>query len=144
MKKRSKSVWIVAILLTLCFIFSRSMKSIADSGAESGRILEILAPILEYFVGKGKVTDLLVRKLAHFCEFGILGFEFMAYSGKPALWPFFTALLCALCDETIQLFYNRGSQVSDVWLDFLGAFCGIWMCRLLLTLIRRRKRTHIQ
>ena len=43
-------------------------------------------------------------------------------------------LLCALCDETIQLFVvGRSSQVSDIWVDFSG----ILAVAVLLWAIRR-------
>ena len=50
------------------------------------------------------------------------------------------ALLVALADETIQLFSpGRGSQVTDVWIDFAGACLGILLAWLL-----RWLRIHVQ
>lgn len=69
---------IVLILLTLTFIWSRSLKSIPDSRAESEAVLEVVRPLLETVVGEGNVTDHLVRKLAHFSEFCLLGVEMSA------------------------------------------------------------------
>jgi len=135
---KKKIIWGTLILLTLAFIFSRSMKSVSDSSQESLLITHIITPVLEVFLGKGNVTDHIVRKLAHFCEFGLLGFEMAAFFQKRSLWPFFCSLLCALGDETIQIFFDRGSQVADVWLDFSGAFCGIWFWIFLAYLLSKK------
>lgn len=40
---------------------------------QSGRVGELLRPLLELVVGQGGVTDHLVRKLAHFTEYAVLG-----------------------------------------------------------------------
>ena len=106
---------------TLCFIFSQSMRSIPDSREQSSRVMALLRPFLEFFVGEGNVTLYLVRKLAHFVEFFALGAELAALCllwERPVLWALFAGLLAAMTDETIQIFYDRGSQVQDVWLDF--------------------------
>ena len=128
----------ILILLTVCFIFSRSLLDISNSQEESERVVEIVEPILEPIFGEGNVTDHLVRKLAHFAEFGLLGIELAVFillmrklraqswiSIQSFLNALFFALSIALCDETIQIFSERGSQVQDVWLDFFGAMCGM-------------------
>lgn len=130
------------ILLTLSFIWSRSMKSRAESAAESAAVGAFLTPFLEWFVGEGNVTDHLVRKLAHFCEFGLLGVEtalWFSLREKHFRFPFGAALgfLAAAVDETIQLFVGRGSQFSDVLLDFCGFVCGMIGLRLLFWLKRK-------
>lgn len=123
MKKKNvlTSILLCLILLTVCFIFSNSMESIPDSRTRSEGLLTLLRPLLEFFVGKGNTTNHLIRKLAHFAEFFALGAELSALCllwSKPLLWTLFAGLLTALTDETIQIFYDRGSQVQDVWLDF--------------------------
>lgn len=138
-KKIWSAVLIAMLAATLCFIFTQSMCSIPESREQSSRVLEILKPFLELFVGEGNVTLHLVRKLAHFAEFFALGAELVALCllwNKPLLWMLFAGLLAALTDETIQIFYDRGSQVQDVWLDFsavltacLLGFCVKKLCR---------------
>ena len=121
-KRRVMTLLLVILLLaTLAFIFSNSMESIPESREKSDGILALLTPFLEIFLGKGNVTEHLVRKLAHFVEFFVLGTELSALCllhQKPLLWAMFAGLLSALTDETIQIFYARGSQVQVVWLDF--------------------------
>ena len=63
----------VLLALLLAFIWLHSMMPAEDSAEESQRVGQFLTPFLELFVGEGNVTDHLVRKLAHFCEYGALG-----------------------------------------------------------------------
>lgn len=140
----------VLLVLTLLFIWSNSMKSIPQSRGDSDSVLHWIEPFLEFFVGMGNVTSNLVRKLAHFVEFGALGVELallLAVRNRLALQPLinclFLSLLAALTDETIQIFYDRGSQVQDVLLDFSGACCGLLGTALLLLLLRKKPKAPV-
>ncbi len=138
-------IQLLLIALTLVFIFSNSLPSIEESKADSMGVMQMIAPFLEFFVGKGNVTLYFVRKLAHFAEFGILGLQLGILIKKPKSSAFLFAILCAMTDETIQIFTGRGSQVQDVWLDFVGAstgiLAGIAILYLIQTIRNRRKPT---
>ena len=75
----------------------------------------------------------LVRKAAHFTEYGILGVLLaleLANFVKGWLRRFFEpaslALSVAFIDETIQLFVEgRSGQIMDIWIDLAGAALGI-------------------
>ena len=134
MKKRLTIFLTILIILTLTFIFQNSMESVAQSEEKSTAVMEKVCFLLERVVGKGNVTDHLVRKLAHFFEFSVLGIEmsalsFLHHSPRRSLYfsvtlPLFCGLIAALTDETIQIVSARGSQVQDVWLDFEGVCVG--------------------
>lgn len=130
------------IFATICFIFSNSMETIPESSAKSEELLRVLSPALEFFVGDGNATNHLIRKLAHFTEFFVLGIElcwlFLMW-GKPPVWPLLLGLCTALMDETIQIFYERGSQVQDVWLDFSAIVAATIIAYLFNIIMRRRK-----
>ncbi len=128
------------IFLTVGFIFSNSMPSIEESKAASDGFLEKLRPIFEFFVGKGNATEYFVRKLAHFAEFGALGFLLSLLFRRFSAWPFFISLAVAVSDETAQIFSQRGSQVQDVWLDFAGACFGFGVGMIIVALFGKRKR----
>lgn len=139
----------ILLLTTIAFIWSNSLQSIPESQERSLGVMDKITPILEVFVGKGNVTDHLVRKLAHFAEFGALGCELALLAVlrkrmhlQPIVNCLFTGLSVAVIDEAIQIFSNRGSQVSDVLLDFTGAVTGIVFVLLIqwLVLAIRRKR----
>ena len=50
-------------------------------------------------------------------------------------------MLCAVTDETIQIFSGRGSLVSDVWIDTAGFSTGFFLTVLLFLFINHCKKT---
>ena len=147
---------LLAILAALAFIWGNSLESAVESSLKSGRVRELIEPLLELLVGQGNVTDRMVRKLAHLTEFAVLGALLLLLTAaafrvrlQSVLNCQFFLLLAALTDETIQLFTGRGSQVRDVWLDFAGGTAGLLAMLLLLWLLRclfrprdRRRGSH--
>lgn len=147
---------LLAILAALAFIWGNSLESAVESSLKSGRVRELIEPLLELLVGEGNVTDHMVRKLAHLTEFAVLGALLLLLTAaafrvrlQSVLNCQFFLLLAALTDETIQLFTGRGSQVRDVWLDFAGGTAGLLAMLLLLWLLRclfrprdRRRGSH--
>lgn len=141
---------LVIILLTISFIWGNSFKSIPESQSESQSVLEAIEPILEVFVGEGNVTENLVRKLAHFSEFALLGIEFILLlavvrklSLQNAVNCLFISLMVAIVDETIQVYSQRGSQVTDVILDFFGVLIGMLFATAFLIAMKHiRKQTQ--
>lgn len=121
-------------------IFTRSMKVASESNAESGRFLVVLQKILPF------LTMNLLRKLAHFAEFAVLGGLLTAtvhsFWGKRSyLLVLLAALLTALADETIQLFVaGRSSQLTDIWLDFSGSLTAFLLIIGIVQLKKRRRR----
>lgn len=107
--------------------------------------MRLLTPVLELFAGKGNVTEHLVRKLAHFTEFSVLGVEagflFGIFRRNEAvnIWTgFVPAILCcsfaAVIDETIQIFSLRGPAIADVWIDTFGSAFGSAVILAILSL----------
>lgn len=135
-KLKTRDVWslilLVLIVATFVFIWTNSMDGPEASNIKSRWVMQLITPFLEIFVGKGNVTAFLVRKLAHFTEFGLLGAELtlmlILRKRKSVQWLVNIASLffvTAAIDETIQIFADRGSTLLDVWLDVAGAVCGI-------------------
>lgn len=152
--KKKKIIWAVflpVILLTLCFIFGNSMQTAAQSTGSSDIVIEKVEPVLEPVVGEGNVTVKLIRKLAHFCEFALLGAEtalLLVFLGSVSIGNFmysgFFGLLCCLCDETIQLVVQSGrsAEVLDVWIDYAGyaaASLAVAAVYLIIRACRRHK-----
>ena len=84
MKRKSLTIKLILLVFIILFIWTRSMKPATASDEESGRIMQMIAPLLEIFVGKGNVTMHLVRKLAHMAEFAILGMDLKAIMAELA------------------------------------------------------------
>ena len=126
-------VFIVLIGAALLFIWSNSLESMELSYQKSAFLLKVLTFLLQPIFGKGNISDHLIRKLAHFTEFSILGALLSLYIAmrgrmqvQSVLNCMFFCLAAAVADEAIQLISARGSQVTDVLLDFAGALLGIF------------------
>lgn len=154
-KTQIKTILVVLLALLLAFIWLHSMMPAEDSAEESQRVGQFLTPFLELLVGEGNVTDHLVRKLAHFCEYGALGIlagALLLVKKESGIFRWSYALLCALAvaviDESIQLLADgRGAQVQDVLLDTAGSLTGllaVWLIAVLVRRLRHRDRTASQ
>lgn len=136
-------ILIIGIIFNL-FIFSQSMLSGNTSGGFSLKIVNIINNILRT-ININIDLDLLhliVRKLAHFTEFFILGFIwFFIYKNyfklnKTFILTLIHGAITALLDEGIQLFIDgRGASLFDSTIDFTGVFT----ITLILFLIFKRK-----
>ena len=144
-------ILICLIILTLAFIWGNSLDNQMESSQKSMKVLEWITPVLEWFVGAGKVTEHLVRKLGHFTEFSLLGAEMAGLLIARRRLRFqgfvnclFVGLSVAVIDETIQIFSHRGSQVQDVLLDFAGAFFGLLLIIVIHQIVRafRKHKRH--
>ena len=141
-KKISTALLLLAILAALAFIWGNSLDSAVESAAKSGRVGELV-------VGQGGVTDHLVRKLAHFTEYAVLGALLLLLTAvgfrvrlQTVVNCLFFLMAAALTDETIQIFTGRGPQIQDVWLDFAGGFTGLLVMLALWALLRRAFRSR--
>ena len=143
-----RGVVTLALVGCVAFIFSNSMAVASVSSQSSGRALTLLQGILRRLGHPGmaaRLTQHIVRKLAHFCEYTLEGFLLMlcmrVYSRHPLRHisvPLLGGVLTALADETIQLYSpGRSSQVTDVWLDSVGVLAGILAALILMMLCRR-------
>ena len=117
----------IAILATIAFIFSNSMKSPTESQEDSNTIGDIIAEIIPPDTELGSFLQENLRKLAHFTEYSLLGVEVTlfliavaVFSVKTFISSAFFGFLIGLADETIQIFSERGSSVTDVWIDGIG------------------------
>lgn len=144
-KKRVRVIiHVLLVIAVMAFIFSHSMANRAQSTSESMGVFAFLMKLLGT-VGLGDgLTEHIVRKMAHFSEFAALGF-FAAIVMRDirivrlpyVLNVFLFGILCAMTDETIQLFNDRSARVTDVWIDFCGAVCGC-LIYLLFSWLRNR------
>lgn len=135
MRKNRKLLILIAV--TVAFIWIHSMMPPDMSEDESGFVVKVL----EIFMGKGNVSELFIRKLAHFSEYCLLGLELMAYFGKFPTGAFH-GLFVAAADETIQIFSGRGSSLLDVWLDCAGCVTGLVIIILILKKKTKREKDN--
>ncbi len=136
-KRVYKTLLVILILLTLCFIWGNSLLDREESTEVSSGVMDLLRPLLER-LGLYAQDDHILRELAHVAEFGLLGMELAALfllqyglcaaAGKRAAQ---LSLLTGVTDELLQMLNDRSSQLLDVGLDFLGACLGIGLVWLI-------------
>ena len=131
-REYGRRLWWALCALWIAAIFLHSLMPADLSEAESGGLLAWLSRL---FPG---LTHHLLRKFAHFTEFAVLGLLLSQCFRVRIFRPLLAGLLCALCDETIQLFVpGRSSEIRDLWIDFAGAALGIGLVFLLRSLRRK-------
>lgn len=146
--KRRQILFTILTSAFILFIFSNSFHNAAESSTQSGNVVEFLQNLLNAAGITISVSEHIIRKLAHFVEYTILGIllavtlrQFTNRNGTALFVPLFTGLATAVADEFIQLFVGRGSQVQDVVLDFSGVMTGFFMSILCIFLLKIRKVT---
>ncbi len=125
-KKYIEILFVILMVLTVAFIFSRSAMPPERSEAESDKVGDIIGEVIPPQTEVGGYIQLNLRKLAHFTEFFVLGAEVSLFVVlfvkriKYAALSIPAAAIIALFDETIQIFSGRGPSVKDIWIDVLG------------------------
>lgn len=131
----------------IVFILSNSLKPASVSGPDSQGIVDIINNFFKSINADINLTNHVLRKTAHFAEFFLLGVitssTFRVFTKKPYKNLFtilFIGLATAVADETVQLFAEgRGSQVSDVLLDFSGVLTGTALALGFFILLAKHK-----
>ena len=146
----------IAVLLWLIFIYILSDQPAAQSSELSKKITEVIVKTVERLVPQNYGEDSninlveqfhhLVRKNAHFFIYlvlGILTIGAIRWSGVLGLKAFVLTLsicvLYAVSDEIHQLYVpGRSAEVMDVFIDSAGAIVGIGMYRGIASLLDKR------
>lgn len=129
----------ILIALNLAFIWGNSAMPGDNSGALSGWLLELLS-----FLPDSDLAHTILRKLAHFSEFGLLGILVcwlwnLHRDNLPVSLPGF-GLAVACIDETIQYFVpGRASSLIDVWIDTAGFTTGLILLSFGYYIVKKRK-----
>lgn len=139
-----RAVFTILVIATVIFIFANSSEDGEESGGKSAVVTEYVNKGLERTGFSLRLTEHRVRKMAHFCEYMLLGFLLMpmlrVYTPRYIShigWPLFLGLLVPVLDESFQLLVpGRSGQLTDVLIDFGGAFTGIVLGLFLLLLFR--------
>ena len=131
------------IAANLVFIWGNSLLPGSVSGAFSDWVKELLSRLLPWMGSGGGGTGLL-RKLAHFSEFALLGMLLSWLAGmldRSKLLPLVWGCLAACTDETIQRFVpDRGPSLRDVGIDTCGVAAGMALLWLGYTVSKKRKK----
>lgn len=134
---RHPKMWLgvcLAIGVATLLIWGNSMRTSTQSAQQSGSLLAFLTPWLTALGIQPEGFHTILRKLAHFSEYGLLGvlWTMELWLGphrekrRGAMERLSFCMLTAFLDETIQLFVpGRSGEIRDVWIDTAGAWTGI-------------------
>ncbi|MCR5727137.1 MAG: VanZ family protein [Lachnospiraceae bacterium] len=161
MENRTKKIIFLAIfILSLAAVWGQSFVSMQDSEAVSDFFVDKIQPLeeikpdpdSEYITEEYDFLNHLVRKGAHVFEFTVIGAEMMilALTFKRrryrmlilAMNSCMAGVLIGLIDETIQIFSERGTKVSDVWFDALGTLIGVVAVMVLARIKMKKARAN--
>ena len=125
-----KKIFCTALLIcNLLFIWGNSLLPASVSGTLSQWLRDLLGSAMGQMTGQ---SDGILRKIAHFTEFGCLGLLLCwRYALKkerklPWLQPAAWGCLAACVDEMLQHFSaGRAPRFTDVILDTAGVLAGI-------------------
>ena len=143
-------ILVAAMILTVLSFFVQSALPPEASSAESDAVSDAIEPIIPSDTPVGEFVHPNIRKIGHFAEFGLFGFEaalfvffYVKRKKRGILRSFVAAQFIALSDESVQMFSGRGPEISDVWIDICG-FCTLFSITfatvLLVTAIIKRIR----
>lgn len=133
MKKNKLSIILVIIWALIIFIMSSF--NAEESANQSNFIVNIIASIFN--INNISLLSLIIRKLAHFTEYLILGVLVINMFTKNNVRKAYllSILLCiiyATSDEIHQIFTpGRACQIKDILIDSIGSITGIYLFKLL-------------
>ena len=138
MKKRIK---LLLVIIWMIFIFIMSQMDDTISSSQSGFFVNIITSIFK--VNNIETLSIIIRKLAHFTEYFILGILILNLfiDSKKAL--FLSILICliyAISDEVHQIFVpGRAGKIMDVMIDLFGSLIGIFILKAYKNLTKYKK-----
>lgn len=157
-QKHSIGLTRALVIAVMGIIYCFSAQTGEESGAMSGSITAWLVGIFVPGFEKLSVQEqtqllesagFLVRKLAHFSEYALLGFSLLLHIRQlqkrikvhlPWLWAWGIGTVYAMSDEWHQSFVGgRGPSLRDVCIDSSGVLAGILFLLLILLWTGKQK-----
>ena len=143
-QKHSIVLTLLLVIAVMVMIYCFSAQTGEESGAMSGRItrwvLSLVVPDFDTWAAETQenllyVVGFIIRKLAHFTEYALLGFSLLLHITQlrkklsvrlPLLWAWGIGTVYAASDEIHQAFVGgRGPAVTDVMIDSAGVIAGV-------------------
>lgn len=143
MKSKKNKYFYIPLILWMIIIFYFSHQPVNESSQLSEGISKPIVEKLESNIKTDIVEekfDYLIRKIAHFTEYMILGILMYIASSKnniprnkKVLWCILLCALYAITDEVHQAFVpGRAPRVFDVLIDTAGSITGILMTKFII------------
>ena len=124
---------LLLVILWMIFIFVMSSFDATSSSNQSNFIVYIITSIIN--IKDIGLLSLIIRKLAHFIEYFILGIlviNFITRYDKKIIIAILLCIIYATSDEIHQIFVpGRSCQIIDIMIDSLGSIMGIYLYKLI-------------
>lgn len=124
---------LLLVILWVIFIFVMSSFDATSSSNQSNFIVDIITSIIN--IKDIGLLSLIIRKLAHFIEYFILGIlviNFITRYDKKIIIAILLCIIYATSDEIHQIFVpGRSCQIIDIMIDSLGSIMGIYLYKLI-------------
>lgn len=127
------------MFLWMLLIFLMSSFDATESTNQSNFIVNIITNIFK--IENIELLSLIIRKLAHFTEYLILGFLAINMLNKndiskKYLLSILICIIYATSDEIHQILVpGRACQIRDVLIDSIGSITGVYLYKLINTKI---------
>lgn len=131
---------IAVMTLIFCFSAQTQTESVRTSGHLVDMVIELFIPGFDGLPAqiqaeKTDIIAMIIRKLAHFTEYAVLGFLLSLHFNELRrklsadvrfTWAAVIGIIYAASDEIHQLFVpGRGPGMIDVFIDSIGVMAGI-------------------
>ena len=126
---------LLLVILWMILIFIMSSFDDNSSSNQSNFIVDIVVNILK--IDNIELLSLIIRKLAHFTEYFILGILVinMFNRNNISIKYLISIILCIIyaCTDEIHQFFvpGRSCQVTDVIIDSMGSIMGVYLYKLI-------------
>lgn len=124
---------LLLVILWMILIFIMSSFDANNSSNQSNFIVDIITSIIN--IKDTELLSLIIRKLAHFTEYFILGLlviNFIIRYDKKIIIAILLCIIYATSDEIHQIFVpGRSCQITDIMIDSLGSIMGIYLYKLI-------------
>ena len=129
-----KFISIILVIIWMIVIFTMSSFTASESSGQSNFIVELIISMFKF--NNIELISLIVRKLAHFIEYFILGllvFNMIRCYDKKIYIAIIICILYAISDEIHQLFVvGRSCKIMDMLIDSMGSVSGILLFKRLI------------
>lgn len=130
---------LIIVITWMLLIFIMSSFDATESTNQSNFIVNIITDIFK--IENIELLSLIIRKLAHFTEYLILGFLTINMLNKndiskKYLLSILICIIYATSDEIHQIFVpSRAYQIRDILIDSIGSITGVYLYKLINTKI---------
>lgn len=122
------------VILWMIFIFVMSSFDASSSSNQSNFIVDIITSIIN--IKDTWLLSFIIRKLAHFIEYFILGLlviNLITKYDKKIIMAILLCIIYATSDEIHQIFVpGRSCQITDIMIDSLGSIMGIYLYKIII------------